>query len=88
MRLIVLTFLVAGLGGSASAQTHDCRAIPAPAERLACYDKAAPPVAADESPKLHPNPYRSKVDSTKYMESLGSEDAQLTARMNGICRGC
>jgi hypothetical protein len=88
MRLIALIVLAAALGGSASAQTPECRAIADPAKRLACYDKAAPPIAADESPKLHPNPYRSKVDPGKYMDSLGNEDAQVTARMNGICRGC
>lgn len=88
MRFTTLLLSTAALAVSASAQTQECRTIVSPAARLACYDKAAPPVAADDGPKLHPNPYRSKVDSTKYMESVGSEDAQLAARMSGICRGC
>lgn len=86
MRLISLMLLVAVLGGSASAQSQECRAVSDPAARLACYDRAAPPVAAE--PKLHPNPYRSKVDAQKYQEPPGGDDAQVTARMNGICRGC
>jgi hypothetical protein len=86
--MIALSVLAAMLGSGALAQTKECRTIPDPTRRLACYDKAAPPIAADDGPNLHPNPYRSKVNSEKYMEPVGAEDAQVTARMNGICRGC
>jgi hypothetical protein len=88
MRLIALILFVGAISGGASAQTHDCRAIPNPGASLACYDKASPPTAAAASPKTAPGPSRSKIDSEKYLESLGSEDVQLMARMNGICRGC
>lgn len=76
------------LGGTAPAQTADCKLIPDPAARLACYDKAAPPVTNAAKPNLHPNPYRSKLDSAKYMDSLSAEEALVTSRMSGICRGC
>lgn len=76
------------LGGTALAQTADCKLISDAAARLACYDKGAPPVAAAAKPNAHPNPYRSKIDSGKYMDSLSTEDALVTSRMSGICRGC
>jgi hypothetical protein len=88
MRLIALILLMAGVGGSVSAETQECRAVADPAKRLACYDKATPPIAGAESPNLHPNPYKSKVDPEKYMDAIGTEDPQVTARMNGVCRGC
>lgn len=87
MRLIALIFLIASSAGAA-AQAADCKAISDAAARLACYDKAAPPVGAAAGPRTAADPPRSKVDSEKYMESLSSEDAVVTARMKGICRGC
>jgi hypothetical protein len=86
MRLIALIFLLAS-SVSAAAQALDCKAISDAAARLACYDRAAPPVAA-AGPRTGANSPRSKVDSEKYMESLSTEDALVTARMKGICRGC
>ena len=85
MRLIALIFWGASAAGAA-AQGPDCKVISDAVARLACYDKAAPPVAA--GPRSAANPPRSKVDSEKYMESLSTEDAVVTARMKGICRGC
>ena len=86
MRLIALIFLLAS-GAGAAAQAADCKAISDAAARLACYDKAAPPVAAAAGARTAGNPPRSKVDSEKYMESLSSEAVIVAARMKGICRG-
>ena len=87
MRLIALMFLFA-FSADALAQTQDCKAISDAAARLACYDKATPPVAAAPGPKAPANASRSKVDADRYMDALSAEDALVTARMNGICRGC
>jgi hypothetical protein len=87
MRLIALILLASAMSGGASAQTTDCRTIAEPAARLACYDKATPPLAAAMPPKSAPAPKR-QADSAKSTDSLSAEDALVTARMNGICRGC
>ncbi len=87
MRLITLILLTSAMSGAALAQTPDCRTIAAPATRLACYDKATPPLAAATAPKRAATP-KSQVDPEKYVDSGSAEDALVTVRMNGICRGC
>ena len=63
------------------------RTIPEPATRLACYDKATPPLAAATAPKRAATP-KSPAGPEKSTDSPSAEDALVTARMNGICRGC
>ena len=75
------------MSGAALAQTPECRTIAEPAARLACYDKATPPPAAATAPKRAATP-KSLADPEKSMDSQSAEDALVTARMNGICRGC
>lgn len=87
MRLTAFIVLASAMNGGALAQPLDCRTIAEPAARLACYDKANPPLAAATSPKSAPAP-KSQADSDKDTNPLGAEDALVTARMNGICRGC
>jgi hypothetical protein len=87
MRLIALIILTSAMGGGALARTPECRTIAEPATRLACYDKATPPLAAATAPKRAATA-KSQADPEKYVDSQGAEDALVTARMNGICRGC
>ena len=87
MRLITLILLTSAMSGAALAQTPECRTIAEPAARLACYDKATPPPAAATAPKRAATP-KSLADPEKSMDSQSAEDALVTARMNGICRGC
>jgi hypothetical protein len=74
---------------TAIAQTLECRSIADSATRLACYDKAAPPVASSAAarPVLRAVP-TSKVDSTQYVDSISAEDAIMNAKIKGICHGC
>jgi hypothetical protein len=46
MRVIALLVLICTLSEVAIAQTVQCQSIPKASDRLACYDKAAPPTAA------------------------------------------
>jgi hypothetical protein len=97
MRLIAL--LVAAFGAvcalavSALAQTGECRSIADPAARLACYDKAAPAPAANAGaaaarPLAAARPPASTGDSSRYVDSIGEEEALVNAKLHGICRGC
>ena len=52
MRVIPLVVLLCALCQAAVAQTSECSTIPKASDRLACYDRAAPPMAA-LSERLH-----------------------------------
>ncbi len=89
MRLLFSLVAVVTLGQAAIAQGQECKGIKDPSMRLACYDKAAPPVAATLAPRpsVRTDP-TSEVDAQKYVDPITAEDALLNARTNGICRGC
>jgi hypothetical protein len=84
-RIMVMKFvalLVACvLCGPAIAQTNDCQSIAKASERLACYDKAAPPISRSK-PAPAPAPVAPPADP------LAAENARLDAKINNICRGC
>jgi len=88
MRLFFLLVAVVTLGQTAIAQGQECRAVTDPSMRLACYDKAAPPVATLAPRSAVRTDATSKVDATEYVDPIGAEDALLHERINGICRGC
>ena len=46
MRLFAVLVAICALSHSASAQTGECKSISNEGARLACYDKATPPAAA------------------------------------------
>ena len=87
MRLFVLLVAICALSQTAIAQTPECKSISEPGARLACYDKAAPPVASSAKPASRTAP-ASKVDTAKYVDSISAEDAVMNARLRNICRGC
>jgi hypothetical protein len=89
MRLFAVLAALCALCQTAMAQTPDCKSIPNPGARLACYDKAAPPVASSEpaKPAQRSVPV-SKVDTGKYVDSITAEEALVNARLKSICRGC
>jgi hypothetical protein len=91
MRFFAALVAIGALCQTAIAQTPDCKSISNSAAKLACYDKAAPPIAVSASvpakPKLRAIP-PSKVGGTKYVDSLSSEDARVNAQLKNICRGC
>jgi hypothetical protein len=95
MRLVAVLVAICALSQAAAAQTPDCKAIPDSSSRLACYDRIAPPTtSADKSAAARPaGPLSarasvSKIDSGKYVDTIGAEDALMNARLKNICRGC
>jgi hypothetical protein len=90
MRLLAVIVIVAfgALSQSALAQSPECRSIPDPGTRLACYDKAAPRAAAAAARPLAPAARASNPPAEGYIDSLSAEDARVNAQMKNICRGC
>jgi hypothetical protein len=94
MRLVAVLVAMCALSQTAVAQTPDCKAIPDAGTRLACYDRVAPPAASDKSAATKPaSPVSarasvSKIDSGKYVDTIGAEDALMNARLKNICKGC
>jgi hypothetical protein len=94
MRLFALLIAISSLSQPAVAQTSNCKSIVDPAARLSCYDRAVP-TASNEHPLLvkpaAPQPAKpgaSKVDTEKYVDSIGAEEALVNTRLKNICRGC
>jgi hypothetical protein len=74
---------------------RDCKSIPDPAPRLACYDKIFPPLTpANKSPDSAAKGSGmakvsdSKTSAGKYVDPIGAEDALMNAQLKNICRGC
>jgi hypothetical protein len=86
MRFFAVLVAISALSQTAIAQTPECKSIPDPGQRLACYDRAAPLPASSAAAK--PQAPASKVDTAKYVDSISAEDAVMNARLKNICRGC
>jgi hypothetical protein len=84
MRLFALLAAICAFSQTALAQTPECRSVPDASSRLACYDKATPPVAPKAAQRTDP---ASKGDGT-YVDSISAEDALMNARLKNICKGC
>ncbi len=89
MKRLALVIALCALCQTALAQAPECRSIANANARLACYDKATPPVAssAPAAPATHAAP-PSKVESSKYVDTIGAEEALVSQKINNICRGC
>ena len=101
MRLIVVLGAICALTQSASAQTGDCSAIADAAAQLACYNNEPPPAARKPAATRLPaatrpvaamplatKPVAVTTEGSKYIDRIGAEDAIVSAKMRGICRGC
>jgi hypothetical protein len=84
MRLFAVLAVMCAFCQAALAQTPECRSISDANGRLACYDKAAPPLASKPSPQTAP---ATRGDGT-YVDSISAEDALMNARLKNICKGC
>ena len=95
MRIIALLALLCTFCEVALAQAPECSSIPKASDRLACYDKAAPPKAvgkpaasrasaAPDKPAASATP----ADQGQVVDLLAAENAKLDARLKTICRGC
>jgi hypothetical protein len=86
MRVIAL-FLLCMSSVAAIAQTPECQSIPKARARLACYDKASPPMtpakaAASKAPTT-PQDQQGQI-----VDRLAIENSRLDAKLKTICRGC
>jgi hypothetical protein len=96
MRLLAVVAAIGALSQPAMAQSPDCRSMPNPSARLACYDKAAAiPAAATAAPAkpvtaapAAKGDSAKKADSAKYVDSIADEDKLMNSRLHNICRGC
>lgn len=67
---------------SALAAGPDCRAIEGTSGRLACYDAVSPPKMEK------PTAVEKDLSRAAYKDPFIAEDAQTTAKLKNICRGC
>ena len=95
MKVIVLLVALCSFSEVAVAQSTQCQSLPKASDRLACYDRAAPPMAAA-------NPATSKTragpanlaesetppDQGRVVDMLAAENSKLDAKLKTICRGC
>lgn len=90
MRVPFALVILCALTQSALAQgTEECRSIPDRMARLACYDREAPPLTSRTLATPSARAVRApRPDSSKSVDSPGSDDELVNARMNSICRGC
>ena len=83
MKSVVL-LVACVLCGPAIAQTNDCQSIAKTSDRLACYDKAAPPTSHSKPATTSPP----SAQAPQARDPLTAENARLDAKINNICRGC
>jgi hypothetical protein len=83
--LVSLIAALCAFCGPAIAQTAECQSIPKASDRLACYDRAMPPMNRAKRPSasatLSPQPGQPG-------DLLAAENARLDAKIKNICRGC
>jgi hypothetical protein len=84
MKIIAMVLALGAFSGPVLAQTNECQSIPKATDRLACYDRATPPISSPK-PAAASQP-RSRQDQPA--DALAAENARLDARINNICRGC
>lgn len=84
MKRVVLLVVLCALCGPAIAQTTECQSVPKASDRLACYDRVAPPT----SKKKPAAASTSSSQSGQPADLLAAENARLDAKINNICRGC
>ena len=96
MKVIVLLAALCTFSGAAVAQTTQCQSIPKASDRLACYDRTAPPMAAAKpaTSKTRPglaNPAAASEtppEQGHVVDMLAAENSKLDAKLKTICRGC
>ena len=95
MKVIALLVLLCTLSGVAIAQSAQCQSIPKASDRLACYDRVAPPTAmgkpsGSETPTALTKAGASKTspDQGRVIDMLAVENSKLDAKIKTICRGC
>jgi len=88
MKFAALLIALFTIPAIAEAQAADCRSVANSTERLACYDKAAPPAAQQASRPSAASKPASAEQQAPLGDVLAAENSKLDARIKGICRGC
>jgi len=88
MRVIALLFLLCALSDGAIAQTSECQSLPKASDRLACYDKVAPPTAVDKPRATRAAAASNTRSQTPLADTINAENLKLDAAMKNVCRGC
>lgn len=92
MKLFPLAVLFISVGQGAIAHASECSAVQKASDRLACYDRATPPIAAKPAkPNLPVSPVAASTsppDQGQVVDMLAAENSKLDARLKTICRGC
>jgi len=92
MKLFPLAVLFISIGQGAIAHASECSAVLKASDRLACYDRATPPIAAKPvKPKSPVSPVAASTsppDQGQVVDMLAAENSKLDARLKTICRGC
>jgi hypothetical protein len=85
MKSVALLVVLCAFCEPAIAQTTECQTIAKASDRLACYDKAAPPKGKVKPTAATPAP---SAQSGQPADVLAAENARLDAKIKNICRGC
>jgi len=95
MRIIALLAFLCTFSEVAFAQTSECQSIPKAGDRLACYDKAPPPLAVGKPAASKTSAALDKpaaptapADQGQVVDMLAAENSKLDAKLKTICRGC
>jgi hypothetical protein len=95
MRVFPLVALLVVVCQGAAAQITECSTVPKASDRLACYDKAAPPTTgkkpAASKTSAPPNQAAAGPDTSSQAplaDLLSVENSKLDAKIKNICRGC
>ena len=90
MKLFALLALLCTSSHVAFAYTAECKLLHKASDRLACYDKAPPPLAVGKSSKTVTDKLAaSKIpEGRRFADMLDAENSKLNAKLKTICRGC
>ncbi|QWG21373.1 type VI secretion protein [Bradyrhizobium sediminis] len=96
VKFIAVLTVLCTFSGAAIAQGSPCQSIAKASDRLACYDKAAPPIALAKpaASKTPAAPAKLAISQTSteqqghVVDLLAAENAKLDAKLKTICRGC
>ena len=95
LKCIVFLLALCTFSEVAVAQSTQCQSMPKARDRLACYDRAAPPMAAAKPATsktrpgpANPAPSETPPDQGHVVDMLAAENSKLDAKLKTICRGC
>jgi hypothetical protein len=85
---LLIALLIAAVPVCAAGQTSTCQSIQNTTERLACYDRATPPVAPPKQAAKSKSGAKPSPDQAQLVDQLAVENSRLDAKLKTICRGC